>query len=58
VTDRIPISARTTPDPQAAPRADPADVPFALTPRIAVIRAIAFVVGAASLGTEISAAAG
>ncbi|HEY4894788.1 MAG TPA: fused MFS/spermidine synthase [Solirubrobacteraceae bacterium] len=56
MTDRIAVSARTTPDPQAAARADPADVPLALPPRIAVIRAIAFVVGAASLGAEISAA--
>jgi predicted membrane-bound spermidine synthase len=56
VTDRIAISERTTAEPQAAARADPADVPVALPPRIAVIRAIAFVVGAASLGAEISAA--
>jgi spermidine synthase len=56
VTDRIAISARTTPEPQAAAPADPADAPVALAPRIAVIRTIAFVVGAASLGAEISAA--
>jgi len=56
VTDRIAISPRTTPEPQAAARTDPADEPVALPPRIAVIRAIAFVVGAASLGAEISAA--
>ena len=56
MTDRIVISARTTPEPQAAARTDPADVPVAFPPRIAVIRAIAFVVGAASLGAEISAA--
>jgi spermidine synthase len=56
VTGRIAISARTTPESKATARADPADVPFVPPPRIAVIRAIAFVVGAASLGAEISAA--
>jgi spermidine synthase len=56
VTDRTAITARTTAEPQAAARADPADAPVALAPRIAVIRTIAFVVGAASLGAEISAA--
>ncbi len=54
MTDRITISARTIPEPR--PAADPADVPAVLPPPIAVIRAIAFVVGAASLGAEISAA--
>jgi spermidine synthase len=56
VSDRIAISARTKTNPGAAARADPADAPVVLAPRVAVIRAIAFVVGAASLGAEISAA--
>jgi spermidine synthase len=56
VSDRIAISARTTPETDTAARGDLADVPVALAPRIAVIRVIAFVVGAASLGAEISAA--
>jgi spermidine synthase len=56
VSDRVAISPRTTPEPPDAASADPADQPVAPAPRIALIRAIAFVVGAASLGAEISAA--
>jgi spermidine synthase len=56
VADRSAISARTTAEPEADARADLADVPVVIAPRLAVIRGIAFVVGAASLGAEISAA--
>ena len=56
MTDRIAISAQTTPEPRDAAGTDPGDAPVALPSRIGVIRAIAFVVGAASLGAEISAA--
>ena len=47
---------RRPPEPPATARANLGDAAIALPPSIAVIRAIAFVVGAASLGAEISAA--
>ena len=56
MTDRIAVLVRRPPEPPATARANLGDAAIALPPSIAVIRAIAFVVGAASLGAEISAA--
>jgi spermidine synthase len=56
VTHRVAISTRTTAEPEATEQADQPEVAAALPPRLAVIRTIAFVVGAASLGAEIAAA--
>jgi spermidine synthase len=50
------MRARTPAEPQAAERGDRSDTPLVPRPSIAAIAVIAFVVGAASLGAEISAA--
>ena len=56
MTDRIAALPRATPEPEDAARTDPPNALVAPPPPRFVIRAIAFVVGAASLGAEISAA--
>jgi spermidine synthase len=55
VSDRIALPERTPPEPPATARADLLGAPVALA-SIAATRVIVFVVGAASLGAEISAA--